>query len=121
MSEFFKDSELACKCCGKVQMDEEFMRRLNALRAEFAEPMIVTSGYRCLKHNESIGGGVAHPLGQAVDVATDGQSAWRLLRLALNLGFCGIGINIRNGEGGKGFIHLDTCSDLSNRPRVWTY
>jgi uncharacterized protein YcbK (DUF882 family) len=121
MNEFFSDKELACKCCGEVVMQDEFMQKLNLLRAEYAKPMIVTSGYRCEKHNREIGGGAAHPRGQAVDVRVNGSDAWFLVRLALNLGFAGIGINIPNGKGGDGFIHLDTCADLGGRPRIWTY
>ena len=59
----------------------------------------------------------AHASGQAADVACNGQEAYKLLKLALELGFTGIGVN---QKGGGRFIHLDTLTQPP-RPNVWSY
>lgn len=120
MTKHFSTAELACKCCGKIAMTKEFLVKLEQLREEFGEPMILSSAYRCDAQNAKFSGGPAHPSGQAVDVLIHGASAWRLLRLALPLGFTGIGLN-QKGPKEKRFIHLDTFADSKTRPTVWTY
>jgi zinc D-Ala-D-Ala carboxypeptidase len=50
-------------------------------------------------------------------VAVDGQQAHKLLKLAFELGFTGIGVNQKTS--GR-FIHLDTLTEAP-RPNVWSY
>ena len=72
----FKLSEFNCKCCGKNEMQQIMLDRLQALRDIWGNPMIVSSGYRCEAHNKKIGGAKnsAHKLGMAVDISDpDGE------------------------------------------------
>lgn len=120
----FSANEFRCKHTGHVEMDPEFMARLQKLRTEWGLPMVITSGYRHKKHpiearKRSTG---AHTTGKAVDIAISGGMAVLFLQLALNHGFSGIGIQ---QKGGGRFIHLDTAftSDLNGTPRpsIWSY
>ena len=105
-------------------MDLWFMKKLEALRHEFNEPMIVSSGYRHESYNQVIGGAKNSPhlYGKAVDVVISGKSAYRLMKLAIQYGFTGIGVSQR-GPHEKRFLHIDTMenSDTHPRPWIWSY
>ena len=52
MSQFFKDSEFACKCgCNYCNPDGRLLLTLDMIRAALGKPVIVTSGCRCQQHN----------------------------------------------------------------------
>ena len=64
---------------------------LDPLREAWGAPIIVTSGYRCVRLNAAVGGVKTsqHTLGQAADIRTVSDSRvdnMRLLRLLLNSG-----------------------------------
>jgi zinc D-Ala-D-Ala carboxypeptidase len=115
----FSADEFKCSHCGKNEMQADFMSRLQALRMRYGKPMKITSGYRCPEHpieaKKAKSG--AHASGLACDVGVEGTDAYRLLRLALELGFTGIGVQ-QKGTGR--FIHLDTLEEPP-RPNVWSY
>jgi uncharacterized protein YcbK (DUF882 family) len=115
----FEESEFKCSHCGTVDMQPEFLEKLQALRSEYGVPMKITSGYRCPKHPvEAVKAAPgAHTKGCAADIAVQGTDAYKLLRLALAAGFTGVGVQQR---GNKRFIHLDTLNDPP-RPNVWSY
>lgn len=67
----FKESEFRCPCCGKADIDPELIRRLEILRRLCGNrPIMITSGYRCAKHNAEVGGAhnSQHVKGQAADI-----------------------------------------------------
>jgi zinc D-Ala-D-Ala carboxypeptidase len=102
-SKNFTDTELACKCCGVNGMKPVFVKLLQELRDLYGRPIILTSAYRCKKHNEAIKGakGSQHCLGLAVDIhCVDVCERDELLDLSFQLGFRGRGID-------KAFLHLD--------------
>lgn len=111
MSKFFKPSDFACKCdrgenCTAVGMDMGTVLKLDGLRRELNESIIITSGVRCEYWNAKKNGAEnsQHLVGKAIDINTShkgGNYAARLLMLAVKHGFIGIGVS-------KGFIHLDT-------------
>ena len=111
----FRSAEFRCRHCGREKMQPAFMERLQSLRNEFG-PMVITSGWRCPEH--PVEKAKAHPgmhsTGMAADVAVQGADAVRFLRLALELGFTGIGVQ-QKGTGR--FIHLD----LRAVPAIWSY
>jgi zinc D-Ala-D-Ala carboxypeptidase len=115
----FSSKEFDCSHCGKNEMQADFMSRLQALRMKYGKPMRVTSGYRCPQHpieaKKAKPG--AHASGCACDIGVEGADAHRLLRLALELGFTGIGVQ-QKGTGR--FLHLDTLEGAT-RPTIWTY
>jgi len=119
--DFFPFRELKCCCCGEMHMDDVFMCSLVALREEAGFAFPVTSAFRCPRHNHSVshtGFTGPHTTGKAVDIQISGESAARLIKLALAHGFNGIGIR-QHGDWDKRIVHLDTL----NRPyqTIWTY
>lgn len=122
----FSRKELECPChCGQMEMDIEFMERLEALRTAFRKPIRVTSGFRCPTYNAQIsstGFCGPHVTGMAVDVAVSGQEAHELLAFAVHHGFKGFGIN-QKGPYHKRFLHLDFIENGPGRPRprIWSY
>jgi hypothetical protein len=116
---FFSDAELRCSHCGLLKLHRGFRASLEALRADFKRPMVLTSACRCKAHNEAVGGHAKslhvgdveqHPGQQgclAVDVATpDGAYRGQLFRIAWERGFS-IGWNAK-----KRFLHLDRRVDI---------
>jgi len=119
----FTEDEFRCKCgCRVADMSPEFMDNLQSLRDAFASPIIITSGYRCPRHNERVsntGRDGPHTTGRAADSSIRGSAAVRLLRVALVLPFTGYGISQR---GTARFIHLDTMDGPGYpHPRIWSY
>lgn len=118
--EYFTKAELECQCgCGVAAMDEDFMDLLDTLREDYG-PITLNSAYRCPEHNakvSSTGRGGPHTTGKAVDVRVAMGDAHRLIKLALLLGFTGIGVKQR---GAGRFLHLDTITE-GVRPTVWSY
>ena len=113
---YFKKAEFACPCCGVCHMNKELIWKLDLLRELVGEPLIITSGYRCERHNEAVGGAPnsAHLRGNAADIACpDHLLRYKILKYAFYLEFPRIGI-------GKKFIHLDVDRTLPH-PRVWVY
>ncbi len=115
LSEHFKISEFVCRDpndpSAKVFIEMELIQKLEKLRSLLKIPLIVTSGYRTQKWNESVGGSPRsrHLLGQAADIRMDGHyDTDRITVFAVNAGFKGIGLY-------DGFIHLDIRKNLSNR------
>lgn len=120
---YFTHDELACRCgCGQAAMNHEFMGKLVQLRETIGFPLPVTSGYRCPEHNLAVGDTGAsgpHTTGCAVDIAVSRDRATRLVRLALGMGFLGIGLKQHGPESCR-FVHLDTVATRVNQI-IWTY
>lgn len=78
--QYFKSSEFACQCtnrdCKEQRINKELVSKLIELRKQINEPIIITSGFRCKKHQEQLRAqGVntvvakqsTHELGDAID------------------------------------------------------
>lgn len=119
---YFKQSEFACKCCGVSKMDDEVVELLDALRIKCGFPVVLTSAYRCPKHNVAVsttGPTGPHTTGKAVDVACSHEKAYLVVKYAMELGFTGVGVA---QKGSSRFIHLDILeAPAYPRPNVWTY
>ena len=119
----FTETEMRCPCgCGRADMQDSFMDRLQQIRNGHARPMRVTSGFRCPDYNERIsstGRTGPHTTGRAADIAVSGESAYHLLGSAYALDMRGIGLKQHGPPLGR-YMHLD---DLGGRirPRIWTY
>lgn len=99
-----------------INMDKDFLTRLDALRGLCGFPFIVTSGFRTQFYNTKIGGvaNSAHTRGVAVDIAcVDSRRRFIIINNAVACGFTRIGI-------GSNFIHLDTDISL-NQDVIWLY
>ena len=70
LSENFSRSEFKCQCgCGQDTVDALLIDILERVRKHFKQPITITSGNRCEKHNKSIGGASnsQHLYGKAAD------------------------------------------------------
>jgi zinc D-Ala-D-Ala carboxypeptidase len=118
----FSKKEFDCKHTGANQMQPEFMARLQRLRIAYGKPMAISSGYRSPQHpvelRKSSPG--AHSAGRACDVVASGRDAFRLIQLAIEHGFTGVGVQ---QKGASRFIHLDDLEHSAqfSRPTVWSY
>lgn len=126
---FFTLEELKCKC-GKCkstgeEMDVTYMHKVDLLRQVYGSPLTVSSGYRCPAHNSEVsttGQKGPHTTGKAIDFSISLEAAYRLIYIALQLDFTGIGIK-QAGASEHRFIHIDglRAPDGFPRPRIWTY
>ncbi len=112
----FKESEFSCKCCGKTEMNADFLNKLDLARSVAGVPFVITSGYRCKKHNKAIGGvdNSSHVRGYAVDISVkDSRSRFRIIWGLCSAGFKRIGV-------ASDFIHVDSDPD-KDREVMWVY
>jgi uncharacterized protein YcbK (DUF882 family) len=113
---YFNMDEFKCPCCGEVNINEEFIEKLDKARYLANIPFKITSGYRCPKHNKEIGGSPtsSHMKGLAVDIACENSSdRYRIIEACINVGLKRLGI-------GENFIHIDGDRDKVWQV-VWTY
>ena len=118
-SKHFSNAELSCRHCGVNGIDPDFLDWLETVREEFGKPMVVSSGYRCPDHNESVsrtGRTGPHTTGKAVDIKVNGLDAVELDEIATRLGVRGKGVKQKGNWGGR-FLHLD----LMTRRAIWSY
>lgn len=110
----FSASEFQCRETGELEMDANFMEKLQQLRYMYGRPMHVTSGYRSPRHSIEARKPApgTHAQGIAVDIAASGRDAYDLMFLAMRYGFNGIGIS-------KTFVHLDTRPN--EKRTIWVY
>ena len=102
---------------------QDFMDKVEALRLAYGKPLAVTSAARCPNHNARVSGTGRtgpHVTGRAIDLAVDRGDAYRLLRMALEAGFSGLGFQ---QKGAGRFLHLDDLPNAPGQPRptIWTY
>lgn len=111
---YFNIEDFDCQETGENEMSEDFIHRLDELRAVCGFPFYVTSGYRSPSHSiekrKSQPG--THAQGIAADIKVSGGAQRRLIvEKALELGFGGIGI-------AKTFVHVDI---RETAPVMWCY
>lgn len=113
---YFKPEEFACPCCGQENIQEELVLKLNIARELARTPFIITSGFRCERHNKEVQGkkNSSHLKGLAADIkATNSRERYNILLALLNVGFTRLGV-------AKNFIHVDL--DISKPENVlWLY
>ena len=100
----FNLSEFACPCCNLVMLHPKLLAKLVELRNVLERPVYITSGYRCPRYNQKVGG-VAnsyHRIGLAVDIKVKDIILIELLEICENIDFAGIGFYEK-----KNFLHLD--------------
>ncbi len=107
LSKHFKRSEFACKCgeCRHIAVDYELVNVLENVRSRFDQPVTITSGYRCTKHNAAVGGARTsmHLTGKAADIQVKNVSP-RDIQMYLKHEYPG-----KYGIGSySSFTHIDT-------------
>jgi len=113
---YFKVDEFKCPCCGKANMDKEFLEKIDKARELAGVPFVITSGYRCPKHNKEVGGkpDSAHTKGLAADIkCIRSRDRFKMIKALIDAGFTRFGI-------GKNFIHADIDSSKPQEV-AWTY
>ena len=120
---YFKLREFACNCCGKNKINRTFVRILSAARERSKNedgsgiPFIITSGWRCENHPESIKNPTSsHIKGLAADILVkNSRERAVVLGALMEAGFTRFGI-------GHNFIHTD-LADEDEKPQavIWTY
>lgn len=108
----FNKSEFTCKCgCGLNNINLNLVNVLERIREHFGgNPVNITSGCRCSKHNKSVGGvqGSRHVLGKAVDIYIKGVSANTLLSYTKQLVNEGtLRYTYTNNSNMNGVVHID--------------
>jgi uncharacterized protein YcbK (DUF882 family) len=70
ISRNFSRHEFKCSCCDFATVDVKLIELLEVVRNHFNQPVKITSGCRCVKHNKSVGGAEKskHLYGIAADI-----------------------------------------------------
>lgn len=113
---YFKASEFKCPCCGESNMDRDFLEKLDGARMMSGFAYKITSGYRCERHNEKVGGKPtsSHLEGCAADLGVSGSyERYCMLRDLRAMGFKRFGI-------GPDFIHVDNDPG-KDQEVIWLY
>ena len=106
---YFSEKERCCRCGCGMDIDPKLLKILNKAREIYGKPISLTSGARCLSHNEKIGASKtsSHTLGLATDIRTpDSGIRFELKAIFLSLGITRIGTNYK-----ANFIHIDIDKD----------
>jgi uncharacterized protein YcbK (DUF882 family) len=76
---------------------------LEELRGVWGRPLVITSGYRCERHNIAVGGALRslHRLGRAADISATPLEQEQLKEVAFGIGFYEIILGFS-----KNYIHL---------------
>jgi len=93
ISPHFNLSEFACPCCNRVMLHPKLLVKLIELRKILERPVYITSGYRCPRYNQKVGGvtNSYHCIGLAADIKVKDISLIELLEICENIDFAGIG------------------------------
>lgn len=100
---YFKYSEFKCPCCGRNFTSERLILMLDKAREIAGVKFIITSGYRCEKHNAAVKGSKnsSHLDGLAADIlCVNPDTRYIILKALLQAGFNRIGIYEKH-------IHVD--------------
>ncbi len=100
----FSPAEIACRGSGSLQINDEALDKLQALRDRLGKPLIVRSAYRSPSHNRAVGGAPRskHMDGTAFDIAMANHDPVAFEAAARAAGFKGFGFYPRSG-----FMHID--------------
>ena len=110
LSENFTLNEFQCRCgeirCHLTLVHPKLVETLQTLRELLARPLYLSSGFRCVSHNERIGGLVRsyHTRGMAADVVcATGAQMDELAEAAAGIP----AIGAIGSYPGRGYLHLD--------------
>ena len=117
----FETKEFDCKCdyecgLGYGDMNQDFVKRLDAARSIAGTPFSINSAVRCKRHNEKVGGSEvsSHLTGLAVDLrCLNSSDRFVIVNALIAVGIDRIGI-------GENFIHCD-CDPNKIAPCIFTY
>lgn len=120
LSAYFWTSEFECHCgvCPTQKVSPELLNKLDSLRAQLNEPLLINSGYRCHAYQlklateglQTANGISTHELGQAADISVRSMGGAGLA-ISASKYFAAIGIAM-------GWCHVDLRADKKRR---WVY
>lgn len=104
ISENFSLREFQCPCCHAVMIHPRLAAALQKLRGARGKPVVITSGYRCARHNAEVGGvpNSRHMRGLAADAAVPRAEQEKFRELARAAGFSKI-----LPYPARNFVHLE--------------
>lgn len=119
LSPHFNSDEFKCRDGTSAPPDPKLLRLLEAMRVKVGKAIHVNSAYRSDAYNKKVGGSpgsqhmINHPKNptpnfRAADIRIDGMTPTEVAKLAISLGFTGIGIY-------KTFTHVD----VRPKPARW--
>lgn len=117
-AKYFSEAEFR-RCtppCSLQDMDQQFIRQLDAARASAGIPFVLNSAYRSPAWEKSKGraGTSSHCKGLAVDIRCNSDAnRWKVVTALLDNGFTRIGI-------GKTYVHADLDTAKTQRV-IWHY
>ena len=122
LSKYFNTKEFTCHCnfpdCSKQRISKALITRLDSARSEIKKPLVVTSGFRCVKYqaflraagiNSVVAKKSTHELGDAADIVPQDGNMEGFETICAKQ-FDSIGI-------AKNFLHVD----IRIGKRRWTY
>lgn len=125
LSKHFSTREFNCKCshesCKEQRISKDLIDNLEIIRVQVGQPLIVTSGFRCGKHQSDIRNSgqstvvakkkSTHELGDAVDIVPrDGKDVQGYFLRIVATRFDSIGLS-------NSFLHVDQRKGF----RRWNY
>ena len=121
---YFTLEEFSCPTLPNsgVNMDSNFLQKLDNAREIAGIPFRINSGYRTQEHHNAIYKKLgkeptksAHLIGKAADIhCKDSKSRFIIISALLDAGFTRIGI-------ADTFIHCDTAEKGKAQQVIWTY
>ena len=105
-------------------MQESTLIKLDLLCEKLGVPVLLSSAYRCLRHNTNVGGAKhsAHMEGYAVDIPCHGVKAYNILEAAFAVRFTGIEVQQMSMLAiHKRWIHLDDAPATLVRQRPYLF
>ena len=117
----FESYEFDCGCgcgCGKgyKDMNKDLLTKLDAARGYADVPFIISSAFRCKKHNSDVGGSTtsSHMKGLAVDIfCPSSRDRFEILQGLFVAGFKRVGVATT-------YCHVDADSDKTQNC-MWVY
>ena len=129
MTTNFNQNEFTCPCgCFDDRMSMNVIYRLEVARQLLGRAISISSGVRCPKHNEIVGGSPASShlvmfrddvlCACAIDIKIEhARDAFDTIRALLSVGFTRIGLR---SKGDRRFIHADLDYEKAQNV-MWTY
>lgn len=115
-TEHFSRKELECSHCGKCEMDNFFMVKIEAARELTGFPWIINSAYRCPEYDRQIRGEGNHTTGMAMDIHfSSSKELYELLFALRSVGITRFGISFK-----ERFLHADLVLEHPTRV-IWGY
>ncbi|PMQ01432.1 MAG: hypothetical protein CBR30_06295 [Dictyoglomus sp. NZ13-RE01] len=102
ISPHFLLMDFQCRCCEQVKIHPDLLEKMEILWEKTKGGFVITSGYRCEKHNMEVGGvkNSRHTMGRACDITAKNLKEVYEIVKSLGFRYCKI-------DEGKRYIHME--------------